>query len=93
MTILELLIVTVGITHLMLLTAYKYNLDTAYEEWISDRNLKLLPKQFCVQCFVTQSTLMVSSIIVVSLGLPMWYIIILTLSTAPYVIFLNNNIQ
>ena len=92
MTIIEALIIVIGITSLALLTLYKYNGDIAYEGWVSDKKIKLLPEKFCTQCFVTQSALIVSSIIVLSLHLPLWYIIILTLSTAPYVIFLTNKI-
>jgi hypothetical protein len=90
MTILEMYVAVVGIVTLMLHTVYKYNLDIAYESWISNKNIKILPQKFCIQCFATQSALIVSSITVHSLGLPLWHIIILTLSTAPYVIFLIN---
>jgi hypothetical protein len=90
MNVLELYIAVVGMVTLLAHTAYKYNLDLAYEEWVSTKNIKLLPQKFCLQCFATQSALIVSAITVLSLGLPLWHIIILTLSTAPYVIFLIN---
>ena len=92
MNLIELLVVLIGITSLALLTVYKYSLDIAYEEWVSKNSIKLLPEKFCTQCFATQFALITSTIIVLSLGLPLWYIIILTLSTAPYVIFLINRI-
>jgi hypothetical protein len=90
MNVLELYIAVVGMITLLAHTAYKYNLDIAYEEWVSRKNIKLLPQKFCLQCFATQSTLIVSTIIVPLLGLPLYLIIILTLSIAPYTIFLIN---
>lgn len=90
MSLLELYFVVIGITSLAVLTLYKYNGDLAYDRWAENQNI--LPKKFCLQCFATQCALMVSTIIVLSLGLPMWYIIMLTLSTAPYVILLINKI-
>jgi hypothetical protein len=90
MTILELYITVVGIVTLILHTVYKYNLDIAYESWIGNKNIKILPQKFCIQCFATQSALIVSAIIVPLLGLPLYLIIFSTLLTAPYTIFLIN---
>jgi hypothetical protein len=92
MKIFDLLVINIGIVSLMVLTAYKYDLDKIYDSWRTTINSKILPTNFCLQCFATHLSLMVSATMVISLGFPMWYIIMLTLSTAPYVILLINKI-
>jgi hypothetical protein len=83
------LIVNIGIVYLALQTVYKYNLDIWYEGLDKP---KLLPKNFCVQCFCTQCALIVSLITVPALlgGMPILTIILLTLSTGGLTTLLIN---
>ena len=87
MNIMEAIFVIVGITYLSLQTVYKYELDMWYD--MIDKP-SFLPKYFCVQCFATQFSLIVSIIIVMSLQMPLYNIIILSLSTAGFVTLLNK---
>jgi hypothetical protein len=87
MNIIEALSVIVGITYLALQTIYMYEIDLWYDEI---KKPKYLPKHFCVQCFATQFGLIVSFIIVMLLQMPLYNIIILSLSTAGFVTLLNK---
>lgn len=85
----------VGIGYWLLLTARKHNFNLAYENWydkLSDTLFvkKVLPKDFCQLCFVTQSTLMVSVIVCLLLQMPLWSIIILTPSASGMIMYLDS---
>jgi len=90
MNIIQALIVNIGIVWLALQVVYKYELDLVYEGWIDKVNIPILPKEFCQICFLTQCSLITASIIVPVLGIPMYSIILLALSTPVYTAFLIN---
>ena len=88
----------VGIVYWLILTGNKHNWPLHYENFV-DKHIdnffvkKILPYQFCFLCFVTQSSLMVSFILLLLLGMPMLYIIILTPSVAGLTIYLNELLE
>jgi hypothetical protein len=90
--------VIVGIVYWLILTGNKHNWPLHYENFI-DKHIdnffvkKVLPYQFCFLCFVTQSSLMVSGILLLLLAQPIWYIIILTPSATGLTIYLNNLLE
>jgi hypothetical protein len=91
-------ILVVGVVYWMLLTARKHQFPIRYENWYDE--LKdgsfvkyMLPKDFCLLCFVTQCSVMVSLITVVLLNHSFWNIIIVIPCSAAYVIYLDNMIQ
>jgi hypothetical protein len=90
MNIIQALIVNIGIVYLALQVVYKYRLDLVYEGWIDKVNIPILPKAFCQICFLTQCSLITAIIIVPVLGIPMYSIILLALSTPAYTTFLIN---
>jgi hypothetical protein len=87
------LLFLVGLVYIAHKTAYKYNLPEYYQTWreyVKDKFLdKLLPQSFCDLCFITQSSLIVSVILVALQQLPTFSIFMYGLSTATAVIFLN----
>ena len=90
--------IMVGIVYWLILTGNKHNFPLHYENFV-DKHIdnffvkNILPYQFCFLCFVTQSSLMVSFILLLLLGQPIWYTIILTPSVAGLTIYLNNFLE
>jgi hypothetical protein len=94
--IVGLITIGVGIVHWLILTGEKHNWSLHYENFIDKHidNLfvkNVLPYQFCFLCFVTQSSLMVSFILLLVLHQPLLYIIIVTPSITGLTIYLNND--
>jgi len=92
------IIVVIGIVYWCLLTARKHNLPIKYENWydkLSDDNFvkTILPKDFCLLCFVTQCSIMVALITALVLAQPILSTIIVIPCSAAYVIYLDNIIQ
>lgn len=89
-TLLEALVVTIGISSLLVQVVYKYGLDSVYDNLIKP---SWLPDQFCLMCFATQTSLIISSLLVLIVGLQMYSIILLTLSSPVFVILLTRSID
>ena len=92
------LIVVIGVVYWLLLTARKHNLPIKYENWYDklsdDSSVKvILPKDFCLLCFVTQCSIMVALITALILGQALLTTIIVIPCSAAYVIYLDNMIQ
>ena len=96
--ILGLITIVVGIVYWLILTGQKHNWAIHYENFI-DNHINnffvknVLPYQFCFLCFVTQSSLMVSFILLLVLHQPALYIITLTPASTGLTIYLNNLIN
>lgn len=76
--------VNIGIVYLLLQTVYKYNLDIWFEGKTKFK--------FCVQCFVTQSAILVSLILTPALtDLSMWTIFITAISTGGWTVLLMTH--
>lgn len=70
----------VSFEYILTKTAYKYDLPTFYERyrWKIKKDSffdKLLPEYFCLQCFLVQSSLITSFIIVLLQQRPLYNII------------------
>jgi hypothetical protein len=93
MTTLSNLLFLIGFVYLTHKTAYKYNIPEYYQIWrgyVKDKFLnRLLPQSFCDLCFITQSSLIVSFILVALQQLHPFSIFMYGVSTATAVIFLN----
>jgi len=89
------IVITSLLVFFILLTATKHNFPLNYENWydkLSDGNIvkKILPKDYCLLCFVTQCSLMVAVIIALLLSRSLWNIIIVTPCSAAFVIYLDT---
>jgi hypothetical protein len=70
----------ISFEYILVKTAYKYKLPEIYEanRWKLEKDSfldKVLPEYFCLQCFLVQSSLITSSIIVLLQQLPLSHII------------------
>jgi hypothetical protein len=89
------IILVIGAVYWLLLTAYKHNLPLYYENFYDNLReanplRRILPEDFCLLCFVTQCSLMVSVITALLLSQPILSTIIVAISSTAYVIYLNN---
>lgn len=89
-TLLEALVVTIGISSLLLQVVYKYDLDSTYDNLTKP---SWLPDQFCLMCFATQTSLIISFLLALISTLPMYNIILLTPSSPVFVILLTKLID
>lgn len=92
------IIVVIGVVYWMLLTGRKHNFPIKYENWydkLKDGTLVkyVLPKDFCLLCYVTQCSVMVSLITALLLNQSLLSTIIVIPCSAAYVIYLDNSIQ
>jgi hypothetical protein len=93
-----LITIVVGIVYWLILTGQKHNWPLHYENFV-DKHIdnffvkNVLPYQFCFLCFVTQSSLMVSFILLLALQQNVLYIIILTPASTGLTIYLNNFLE
>jgi hypothetical protein len=93
-----LITIVVGIVYWLILTGVKHNWSLHYENFVDKHNdnlfvKKVLPYEFCFLCFVTQSSLMVSLILLLVLHQPVLFIIIVTPSATGLTIYLNNFLE
>lgn len=86
----------IGFEYLLVKTAYKYNFPIIYQKWrwnlTKDSFIdKLLPEYFCLQCFLVQSSLITSTIIVVLQQLPLSHIITYGIIGSAIVLWMELN--
>jgi hypothetical protein len=98
MTTVLTLVFLIALEYLVIKTAYKYDLPSIYDKFIyfthQDSLLrKILPPQFCLQCFLVQSSLIICSIIVLLQQIPLYNIIIYGVIVASTVLWVELNEQ
>ena len=89
------IIIVTGMVYFILLTAMKHQFPLTYENWYDELKngsfvKNVLPKDFCLLCFVTQCSLIVAIIIALLLAYPLWHIIIVIPCSAAFVIYLDD---
>lgn len=91
------IIFLVCLIYMLVKTAYKYNLDLLYDKYVltihNKTLIKILPENFCLQCAVTQSSLIASTIIVLLQRLPLYNIFMYMIIVASLTLMILNKEQ
>lgn len=91
------IVTLISVIYMLIKTLYKYNLDMLYDRKVLNLKnkylIKILPENFCLQCAVTQFSLIASTIIVLLQRLPIYNIFMYSIIVASLTLMILNKEQ